>query len=171
MESIKIGTVQFSHSAVSNSVTPWAAAHQASPSITNSQSFLKLMPIETVMPFNHLILCRLLLLPSIFSNIRVFSNQSVLCIRWPKYWSFSFSISPSNEYSGLISFKEISHSLMVGIKLVQTIGGAIWCYPVKPKIYLPYNPGISFLGKSRETLLHVNKEISKNIQDSMFFKS
>ena len=59
------------------------------------------------------------------------------CIRWPKYWSFSFSISPSNEYSGLISFKEISHSLMVGIKLLQTIGGAIWCYPVKKKIYLP----------------------------------
>jgi len=93
------------------------------------------------------------------------------CIRWPRYWSFSFSISPSNEYSGLISFKEISHSLMVGIKLLQTIGGAIWCYPVKPKIYLPYNPGISFLGKSRETLIHVKKEISKNIHDSMFFKS
>ena len=82
------------------------ATHQASLSITNSQSLLKLMPIELVMPSNHLILCHpLLLLPSIFPSIRVFSNDSVLCIRWPKYWSFSFSISPSNGYSGLISFR------------------------------------------------------------------
>ena len=86
--------------------TPWTAARQASLSITNSQSLLKLMSIESVMPSNHLILCRpLLFLPSIFSSIRVFSNESVLHIRWPKYWSFSFSISPSNEYSGLISFR------------------------------------------------------------------
>ena len=86
--------------------TPWTAAHQASLSITNSQSLLKLMSIESVMPSNHLILyCPLLLLPSIFPNIRVFSKESVLHIRWPKYWSFSFSISPSNEYSGLISFR------------------------------------------------------------------
>ena len=86
--------------------TPWTAAHQASLFITNSQSLLKLMSIELVMPSNHLILCGpLLLLPSIFPRIRVFSNESVLRIRWPKYWSFSFSISPSNEYSGLISFK------------------------------------------------------------------
>ena len=86
--------------------TPWTAAHQASLSITNSQSLLKLMSTESVMPSNHLILCRpLLLLPSIFSSIRVFSNDSVICIRWPKYWSFSFSISPFNEYSGLISFR------------------------------------------------------------------
>ena len=82
------------------------AARQASLSITNSWSLLKLMSIEAVMPSNHLILCRpLLLLPSIFPSIRVFSNESVPCIRWPKYWSFSFSISPSNEYSGLISFR------------------------------------------------------------------
>ena len=82
------------------------AAHQASLSITNSQSLLKLLSIESVMPSKHLILCHpLLLLPSIFPSIRVFSNQSVLHIRWPQYWSFSFSISPSNEYSGLISFK------------------------------------------------------------------
>ena len=74
-------------------------------SITNSQSLLKLMSIESMMPSNHLILCRPLLLPSIFPRIRVFSNESVLHIRWPKYWSFSFSISPSNEYSGLISFR------------------------------------------------------------------
>ena len=87
-------------------VTPWTAAHQASLSITNSQSLLKLMSIESLMPSNHLILCRpLLLLPSIFPSIRVFSNESALCIRWPKYWSFSFSISPSNEHSGLISFR------------------------------------------------------------------
>ena len=86
--------------------TPWTAARQASLSMTNSQSLLKVMSIESVMSSNHLILCcPLLLLPSIFPSIRVFSNESALCIRWPKYWSFSFSISPSNEYSGLISFK------------------------------------------------------------------
>ena len=87
-------------------VAPWTAARQASPSITNSQSLLKLMSIELVMPSNHLILCcPLLLPPSIFPSIRVFSNESDLCIRWPKYWGFSFSISPFNEYSGLISFR------------------------------------------------------------------
>ena len=87
-------------------VTPWTVARQASLSITNSWSLLKLMSIELVMPSNHLILCRpLLLLPSIFPSIRVFSNESALRIRWPKFWSFSFSISPSNEYSGLISFR------------------------------------------------------------------
>jgi len=87
-------------------VTPWTAAHQASLSITNSQSLLKLMSIESVMPSNHLILCRpLLLSPSIFPSIRVFSNESVLRIRWPKYWSFSFNISPSNKHPGLISFR------------------------------------------------------------------
>ena len=87
-------------------VMPQTAAHQASLSITNSRSLLKLMSIESVMPSNHLILCRLLLLlPSVFPSIRVFSDESVLCIRWPKYWSFSFSIIPSSEYSGLISFK------------------------------------------------------------------
>ena len=86
--------------------TPWTAAHQAPPSITNSQSSLKLMSIKSVMPSNHLILCHpLLFLPSVFPSIRVFSTESVLHIRWPKYWSFSFSISPSNEYSALISFR------------------------------------------------------------------
>ena len=86
--------------------TPWTAAHQASLSFTTSQSLLELMSIESVMPSNHPILCRpLLLLPSIFPSIRVFPNESVLHIRWPKYWSVSFSISPSNEYSGLISFR------------------------------------------------------------------
>ena len=86
--------------------TPWTTAHQASLSITNSRSLLKLMSTETVMPSNHLILCHpLLLLPSIFPSSRVFSNESALRIRWPKDWSFSFNISPSNEYSGLISFR------------------------------------------------------------------
>ena len=84
--------------------TPWTAAHQATLSITNSWSLLKLLSIESVMPSNHLIFCRPLLPPSIFPSIRVFSNESVLRIRWLKYWSFSFSISP-NEYSGLISFR------------------------------------------------------------------
>ena len=87
-------------------VTPWTAARQASLSITNSWSLLKLMSIESMIPYNHLILCcPLLLPPSIFPSIRVFSNESVLRIRWPKYWIFSFNKSPSNEYSGLISFK------------------------------------------------------------------
>ena len=87
-------------------VTPWTTARQASLCITNSRSLLKLMTIESVMLSNHLILCRpLLLLPSIFPSIKVFSNESVLRIRWPKYWSFSFSISPSSVYSGLISFR------------------------------------------------------------------
>ena len=94
-------------------VTPWTAAHQASLSITNSWSLLKLMSIELVMSSNHLILCHPLLLPpSVFPSTGVFSNKSVLCIRWPKYWSFSFSISPSTEYSGLISFRIDSLDLL-----------------------------------------------------------
>ena len=94
---------QFSCSVMSD--TMWLYG-QASLSITNSWNLLKLMSIESMMPFNHLILCHpLLLLPSVFSSIKVFSKESVLCIRWPEYWSFSFSISPSNEYSGLISFR------------------------------------------------------------------
>ena len=98
-------------------VTPWTAAQRASQSITNSQSLLKLMSIELVMPSNHLILCHpLLLLPPIPPSIRVFSNESVLHIRWPKYWSFSFSISPFYEYLGLISFR------MDGLDLLQAKG-------------------------------------------------
>ena len=93
-------------SRVQLSVTPWTAARQASLSITNSQSLLKLMSTESVIPSNHLILCHpLFFSPSFFPSIKVFSNESVLPIRWPKYWSFSFSISPSNNYSGLISFR------------------------------------------------------------------
>ena len=100
-------SVCFSSSVMFDSLwLPWTAAHQASLSITNSQSLLKFMSIKSGMPSNHLILCCLLLvLPSIFPSIRVFSNESVLQIKWPKYWSFSFSINPSNEYSGLISFR------------------------------------------------------------------
>ena len=101
---ICIRSVQ-SHSCVWLFATPWTSERQASLSIANSQSLLKLMSIELVMPSNHLILCRPLLLLSIFPSIRVFSNESVLCIRWPKYCSFNFSISPSNEYSGLTSFR------------------------------------------------------------------
>ena len=100
-------TVQFSHSVVSDSLRchELHAACQASLSITNSWSLPKLMSIESVMPSNHLILCHLLLLPSIFPSIRVFSNESALCIRWPKYWSISFNSSPSNEHPRLISFR------------------------------------------------------------------
>ena len=102
---MRISSVQLL-SCVQLSVTPWTAACQASLSITNSKSLHKLIPIELVMPSNHLILCRPLLLPlSSIPSIRVFSNESALCIRWPKYWSFNFSISPSNEYSELISFR------------------------------------------------------------------
>ena len=100
------GIVVQSFSRVRLFVTPWTAAHQASLSITNSWSLFKLISIESVMQSNCLILCHpLLILPSIFPSIRIFSNEAVLCIRWPNYYSFSFSISPSNEYSGLISFR------------------------------------------------------------------
>ena len=101
-------------------MTPWTSARQASLSITNSGSLLKLVFIESVIPSNHLILCRPLLLPpSVFPSIRVFSNESVLCISWPKYWSFSFSISPSNEYSGLIFFRMDWLDLLCGPRYSQ----------------------------------------------------
>ena len=102
--------------------TPWTAARQASLSITSSWSLPKLMSIESVMSSSHLILCRPLLLPSIFPSIRVFSNKSALHIRWPKYWSFSFKISPSNEYSGLISFQFSSVQLLSRVRLFVTPG-------------------------------------------------
>ena len=104
----------FSLSVMSNSVTPWTTARQASLSFTIAQSLLKLMSIELLIPSSHLVLCSpLLLLPSILPSIMVFSNESVLHFRWPKYWSFSFSISPSNEYSGLISFRIDLFALLV----------------------------------------------------------
>ena len=106
MIKLHVNSVQFSHSVVSLFAIPWTAACQVSLSITNSRSLFKLMSIKSVMPCNHLILCHpLLILPSIFPSIRVFSNESVLHIRGPKDWRFSFSISPSNKYSGLISFR------------------------------------------------------------------
>ena len=101
---------------------PWITAHQTSLSTTNSRSLLKLMSIKLVMPSNHLILCRpSFLLPSIFPSIRVFPNESVLCIRWPKYWNFSFSISPSNEYSGLISFRIDWLDLLAGPRTLDSL--------------------------------------------------
>ena len=102
--------------------TPWTAACQASLSMTNSQSLLKLMSIEMVMPSNHLVLCHpLLLLPSILPNIRLFFNGSVLCSWWPKYWGFSFSISPSNEYSGLISYRMVLLDLLSVQKTLKSL--------------------------------------------------
>ena len=98
-------STQFSRSVMSDSATPWPAARQAFLSITNSWSLLRLMSIESLMPSNHLIFCHPLPLPSIIPSNSIFSNVSTLCIRWPKYWSFSFSITPSNKYSGLISFR------------------------------------------------------------------
>ena len=104
--SYMFSSIQFSRSVVSDSATPWITAHQDSLSITNSRSLPKLMSIESVMPSSHLVFCRpLLLLPSIVPNIRVFSNESAPRIRWPKYWSFSFNISPANEHPGPISFR------------------------------------------------------------------
>ena len=113
----------------------WTAARQASLSFTNSQSLLRPMSIESVMPSNHLILCcPLLLLPSIFPSIRVFSNESVLCIRWPKYWSFNFSISPSNEHPGLISFRmvwldllEVQGTLKSLLQHYSSKASILWC--------------------------------------------
>ena len=103
-------------------MTPWTAVHQAFLSITNSQSLLKLTSIDSVMPSNHLTLWRpLLLLPSIFPSIRVFSNESALLIRWPKYWSFSFSISPSNEHSGLIFFRMDWLDLLVSPRTLKSL--------------------------------------------------
>ena len=113
LPSVQFSSVQLlSH--VQLFVTPWTAACQASLSITNTQSLLKLISIESVIPSNHLILCLALLPPSIFTSVRVFSSELVLCTRWPKYWSFSFSISPSNEYLGLVSFRMDWLDLLAG---------------------------------------------------------
>ena len=115
-----------------DSATSGTAAHQASVPITNPQSLLKPMSIESVMPSNHLILCRpLLLLPSIFPSIRVFSNESVLQFRWPKYWSFSFSNSPSNEYSGLISFRMDWFDILA---VQGTLKSLLQCHSLKASI-------------------------------------
>ena len=131
--SLSISSVQ-SLSCVQLFVTPWTAARQAFLSITNSWSLLKLMSIESVMPSSHLILCHpLLLLPSVFPSIRVFSSESALHIRWPKYCSFSFSISPSNEYSGLIYFRTISSSsVKCGYSKVPAHRTVVWKFIMVP---------------------------------------
>ena len=126
--------------------TPWTAAHQASLSIANSQSLLKLVFIESVMPSNHLILCRPLLLPSIFPSITVFLNESVLHSRWPKYWSFSFSISPSNEHSWLISFR------MDGLDLI-VVQGTLKSSPT-PQFKSINSSALSFLYSPTLTSIH-----------------
>jgi len=128
-------------------VTPWTATRQASLSITNSRSLPKLMSIESVMPSKHLILGRSLLLPSIFPSIRVFSNDSVPYIRWPKYWSFSFSISPSNEYSGLISFR------MEWLDLL-TVQGTLKSYSLTPQFKSINSLALSFLYSPTFTSIH-----------------
>ena len=129
------------------SLTPWTAARQASLSITNSRNLLKLMSIMSVMPYNHLILYRPLILPpSIFPNIRVFSNESVLCIRWLKYWNFSFSISTSSEYSGLISFRMDWLDLLV-------VQGTLKSSPI-PQFKSINSSGISFIYTPNLTSIH-----------------
>ena len=130
-------SVQFSSvqllSCVQLFATPWIAAHQASLSITNSRSLLKLMHIESVMPSSHLILCHpLLLLPPISPSIRVFSSESTLCMRWPKYWSFSFNICPPNEHQGLISFRMDWLDLLA---VQGTVKGLLWHHSSKASIF------------------------------------
>ena len=128
--------------------TPWILAHQDSLSITNSQSLLKLMSIESVMPSNHLVFCHpLLIMPSVFPSIRVFSNESFLLIRWPKYWSFSFSISPSNEYSGLISFRIDWFDLLAVQGTLQSLlqyhsskTSILWCSALFMVLFMVFYP-------------------------------
>ena len=130
-----LGTSAQSLSCVHLFATPWTAAHQVSLFITNSWSLLKLMSIESVMPSNHLIVCHpLLLRPSVFPSIRVFSSESVLHIRWPKYWSFTFSSSPLNEHSGLISFRidwfdllSVQGTLKSLLQLHSSKASILWC--------------------------------------------
>ena len=114
-------------------MTPWTAARQTSLPITNSRSLLKLLSIKLVMSSNHLTLCSPLLQPPIFPSFRVFSNESVLRIRWPKYWSFSFRISPSNEYSGLISFRIVFSSTLIAVLL--NVGGCWREFDLPPQAF------------------------------------
>ena len=158
---VSVSSVQ-SLSHVQVLVTLWAVAHQVSLSITNSQSLLKLISIESVMPSNHLILNRtLLLLPSIFSSIRVCCNESVLSIRWPKYWSFSFNISPSNEYSGLISFRidwldllAVQGTLKSLLQHLSSKASILWCsafFIVQPSY--PYMTTGKTIALTRQTFV------------------
>ena len=141
-----VSSDQFSHSVVSElSVTPWTTTCQASLSITNSQSLLKPLSTESVMPSNHLILCRpLLLLPSIFPSIRVFSNESALHIRWPNYWSFSLSISPSNEHPGLISFR-MDWLDLLAVQEVEHLKWILWTKSFFSGSESPCSPGVGCL--------------------------
>ena len=155
----KLSSVQ-SLSHVQLFAAPWTTARQASLSITNSRSLLKLMSIESVMPSNHLILCHPLLLPaSIFPSIRVFSNESVLCISWPKYWSFSFSISPFKEYSGLISFRMdwldllvVQGTLKSPLKPHSSKASILWCSAfIIVQLSHPYMPTGKTIALTRQT--------------------
>ena len=147
---------------MSDSVTPWTVARQASLSITNSQSLLKLMSIKSMMSSNHLILCHPLLLPpSIFPSFRVFVNESALHIRWPKYWSFSFSISPSNEYSGLISFwmawldlLAVQGTLKSLLQQHRSKASILWCSAFfMVQLSYPYMTTGRTIALTRQTLL------------------
>ena len=140
-------TFQFSCSVVSDSATPWTAACQASLSITNTQNLLKLMSLASVMPSNHLMLCQPLLLPpSIIPSIRVFSSESVLHIRWPKYWSFSFSINPSNEYLGLISVRMDWLDLLASKGLSRVFSNAtVQKHQFFGKSCFLYSPTLTFI--------------------------
>ena len=165
---------------MSESATSWTAACQASLSFTNSWSQLKLMSIESVMPSNHLILCcPLLLPPSVFLSIRVFSNESALHIRWPKYWSFSFSISPSNEYSGLISFRTdcfdflaVQATLKSLLQYHSSKASVLQCsafftlYLKLPPLNTTWNPrsGQTRDGKSEHQHLNQQTKMDKNRQ-------
>ena len=134
-------------------VTQWTAACQASLSITNSQSLLKLMSIELVMPSNHLILCHpLLILPSIFPSIRIFSSESVLHIRWPKYWSLSFSISPSNEYPGLISFRVDWLDLLAVQETQESFPTPQFKSINSSALRFPYSPTLTSIHTTRKTI-------------------
>ena len=146
-------------------VTPCTAAHQASLSITNSRTLFKLMSIESVMPSNHLIFCcPLLLPPSTFPSIRVFSNESTLCIGWPKYWSFSFSISPSNEYSGLVSFR------MDWLDLLAAQGTLKESSPT-PQFKSINSSALSFLYSSTLTSIHDHWKNHNLDQTDLFWQS
>ena len=141
-------SAQFSHCHILLFATPWTAANQASLSFTISQSLLRLMSIESVMPSNCLILCHpLLLLPSIFPSIRVFSNESTCCVRWPEYWSFSFNISPSNERPGLISFRMDWLDLLV-------VQGTLQESSLTPQFKSINSSALSFLYSPTLTSIH-----------------
>ena len=148
-------------------MTPQTAAHQASLSFTISQSLLKLMFFESVMPSNHLVLYHPLLLPSIFPSIRVFSSESALCIRWPKYWSFSFSISPSNEYSRLISFWVDWFDLLAvqgtpSVKSKRIVWSNLWKSCAVSNIYITVH-NLLFSTREEQRLVYFHARVGKHL--------